>query len=115
MQILQMLRSSLEEEGYAIQAASDGQMAIQIAMNSKPDLIIMDVNMPMYNGFKTLQALRGMKETQLIPVILLTGAQSDAVYPVVEAHQRVIFIKKPVDLEQINSTVRRILNEDPKA
>jgi len=113
-QILNMLRMNLEDLGYRIQTGSDGQMAIQMARNSRPDLIIMDVNMPMYNGLRALEALRQMNETRLIPVLFLTGAQSDQVYPTIEAHSRVSFIKKPVDLEHINSLIKEMLEKYPK-
>lgn len=114
MQVLHMLRYNLEEEGYTVLTGADGQMAIQIASTYLPDLIIMDVNMPVYNGLRALEALRGLKDTANTPIILLTGAQSDRVYPALEAFQRVFFIKKPVDLEHINSMIKEALTKYPK-
>lgn len=110
-QILTMLRMNFEDEGYRVLIGQDGQAAIQQARQYRPQLIIMDVNMPMYNGLKALEALRGLSETRLIPVILLTGAQSDTIYPSIEGVDRVTFVKKPVDLENINSLVRQIIEK----
>ncbi len=111
LQVLQMLRLNLEEEGYSVLMACDGQQAIQIASKYRVDLIILDVNMPLYNGLRTLEALRQSAATQHTPIILLTGAQSDTVYPALEAHQHVTFIKKPVDLEHINSLIRQLMTQ----
>jgi len=109
--VLNMLRINMQDQGYEVLVGMDGQEAIQIAFKNKPDLIVMDVNMPMYNGLRALEALRKRPDTSQIPVILLTGAQSDTVYPALEAHARVTFIKKPVDLESINSLVRQLLDQ----
>lgn len=108
-QVLGMLRANFEEEGYAVLTGGDGQAAILIARQHIPDLIIMDVNMPLYNGLKALEALREMPSTAWIPVVLLTGAQSDTIYPSIEAAPRLTFVKKPVDLEHINSIARQLI------
>ncbi|HVO33117.1 MAG TPA: response regulator, partial [Elusimicrobiota bacterium] len=48
--IVQLLKAHLEEEGYVVLAGFDGQMALQLAQTRKPNLIVMDVNMPMTSG-----------------------------------------------------------------
>ena len=106
MLVVQMLKAGLESAGYNTIIGFDGQMAIQLARTRKPNLIIMDINMPMTNGLKALASLRQTRETQDIPVIFLSGEPSGTVYPIIESVQRVSFIKKPLDLEHVLSLVR---------
>ena len=74
--LLQMLKRALEDEGYGIVLGFDGQMALNLAKTRRPNLIIMDINMPMTNGLKALEFLRKAKETAAIPVIFLSGEKS---------------------------------------
>lgn len=110
-QLVQMLKSNFEGLGFNVVAGYDGQMAIQLARTAKPHLIIMDVNMPMTSGIKALEAIRKLPETARIPIIFLTGASSNAVYPAVEASTRVAYLKKPLDLEHLNSMVSQFLQQ----
>ena len=65
--LLDMLRD------YTIFIARNGHSAITEAMNNIPDFILMDLNMPDMSGYEVMMALRYMKETASIPVILISG------------------------------------------
>ena len=69
---------SLENAGYKVLKASSGQEAIGIAKNQHPDLILLDVLMPLMNGFETAEALQHDKETEGIPILFLTGEARDS-------------------------------------
>lgn len=107
--IVNLLKENLEDQGYRVLAGFDGQAALQMARNSVPSLIILDVNMPLINGLKALEFLRGNETTRNIPVIFLTGENSDRVSPALDAATRVTHLKKPIDLEDLNSLVRQTL------
>jgi CheY-like chemotaxis protein len=109
--VLNMVHTNFVEEGYRVIEGFDGSMALQLAHKEQPDLIVMDVNMPMTNGLKALEYLRESKETAAIPVIFLTASESKYVYPAIESVPRVAYIKKPVDLESLNSLVRQFLEK----
>ena len=111
--IVNLLREDLEIEGYQVVFGYDGQMAIQKARNVRPHLIILDVNMPLLGGFKTLEYLRAAPETRSIPVLLLTGEASSNVSTHIAAQTRVSHVKKPIDLEDLNSLVRELLDKYP--
>jgi CheY-like chemotaxis protein len=111
--IVHLLKEDLESEGYHVDQGYDGQMALQLARTNQPDLIIMDVNMPMINGLKALEYLRGLEETKGIPIIFLTGETSDRVTPTLENSARVAHLKKPIDLEHLNSMVREYIDKYP--
>lgn len=71
--ILRLIEINLKFEGYNVFTASDGNKALQIACQKLPDLIILDVLMPVMDGWQTLAHLKSRSETENIPVILLTG------------------------------------------
>jgi len=75
----------------------------------------MDWNMPGMSGLEALAQLRKSPETNEIPVIILSGAPSDTVYPAVERLPRVAFLKKPVDLDSLSEMVRHLLERYPRA
>jgi two-component system response regulator VicR len=73
------LRNNLEIEGYAIQVAGDGQTGLDAALQSAPDLIILDLMLPKLDGFRVLRTIRenGLR----MPILILTakGDESDKV------------------------------------
>jgi CheY-like chemotaxis protein len=111
--IVHLLKEDLEMEGYRVLEGFDGQMALQMARTSRPHLIILDVNMPLISGLKALEYLRESEETRLIPILFLTGEASGRVAPRLTPEPRVAHVKKPIDLEDLNSLVRQLLEKYP--
>jgi len=111
--VVNLLREDLQMEGYKVICGYDGQMALQLARREQPDLILLDVTMPMINGIKAFEYLRQSQETRQIPVIFVSGELSRDVYPVIETAPRAAHIKKPIDFESLNSLVRHFLNQYP--
>lgn len=72
------LEKILSGAGYSISTAVDGQKALDSVAQSAPDLIMMDVNMPVMDGFAATRALRDSPDTQDIPVILVTSKDQKA-------------------------------------
>ena len=73
--IVRLVKSKLVADGYAVETANSGEMALEFLENERPDLIVLDVMMPGIDGYETLRRIRG--KTQ-IPVILLTARSGDA-------------------------------------
>lgn len=73
---ISLLTAILEEKGYQISAAGDGEQAIKIAGFVQPDLILLDIMMPGIDGFETCRRLKHQQETKVIPVIFIS-AKSD--------------------------------------
>jgi two-component system cell cycle response regulator DivK len=59
--------------GYRVEQASDGRQAVTRALALRPDLLVMDLSLPLLDGWATLEELRGDRRTDRIPVIALTG------------------------------------------
>ncbi|QWR76831.1 response regulator [Candidatus Magnetomonas plexicatena] len=66
----------LEQNGYAVLTAENGEVGLKKAKEEKPDIIILDIMMPRKNGISTLQDLKSKKELRDIPVIILSSALS---------------------------------------
>lgn len=70
---LQLIGTMLEQKGYKIIAANNGEKALQITQSELPDLIILDVMMPGIDGYEVTRRLRAIENTSLIPIILFSA------------------------------------------
>lgn len=68
-----MLSRRLARKGYEMLAAADGQQGIEQARASRPDLILMDMSLPVLDGWEATRRLKADPETRAIPVIALTA------------------------------------------
>ena len=75
--IARMVKTMMESRGYTVDTAKEGQEGLEKAFSFLPDLIITDVLMPNMNGWSFVRALRSHEEMALVPVIFLTGLNSD--------------------------------------
>lgn len=72
--LLKGLKFSLEQEGYSIDTAVDGEDALEKAINNKYDLVVLDVMLPKMDG---IEVCRRIRETSMVPVIMLTAKGDD--------------------------------------
>ena len=107
---LLVLFSYLEDKGYKILLAEDGEAALQIAQSKAPDLILLDVLMPGMDGFETCRRLKTQSATKDIPIIFLT-ALSETVNKV-QGFQLggVDYITKPSEQEEVLARIQTHLN-----
>ena len=63
----------LKDEGYEVITAADGECALAVASEHKPDLIITDINMPRINGIELTRQIRLKQETALMPILAITA------------------------------------------
>ena len=78
-----MLAAALEKRGYEVLTASNGEQALKLVDQFKPDLIVSDIIMPEMDGWALIKQLRTSEELTSVPVIYLTALDS-AVPPVIE-------------------------------
>ena len=111
--IVFMLKENLQGEGYQVLEGYDGQAALQLAQANRPDLIIMDMNMPGINGMQALERLRNQDQTRPIPILFLTGEAGTPENTGTKNGDRVGHLKKPIELERLNSIVHDFLSKYP--
>jgi two-component system, cell cycle response regulator DivK len=68
-----MLVRRLERQGFEVLVAADGAQGLAIAQSEHPDLIVMDLNMPVLDGWEAARRLKGAPETEAIPIIALSA------------------------------------------
>ncbi|HHB92987.1 MAG TPA: response regulator [Thioploca sp.] len=97
----------LENYGYAVITASDGQEAVKLALQTKPDIILMDMQMPVLDGYNAVQQLRAKKFTK--PIIALSGSniEHDRKYAFEVGCNE--YMTKPVDPENLLNTISKII------
>lgn len=71
--ILELIRYNLEKEGYGVLLATDGNTAVDLAQREKPDLILLDVMLPNFDGLSTCRVLRQNDATRKIPIIMISA------------------------------------------
>ncbi len=106
-----LLRRSLETEGYAISEAADGRAALQTVERDRPDLMILDLNMPQLDGMAVLEQLNALAIPNRPRVIVLTAFGS--IRTAVRATQlgAADFLEKPVTPLDLRTAVRGLLSE----
>lgn len=109
--VQQFAENFLKRLKIGVYLASDGYEGLQIALSSKPDLILLDLMMPRLDGFKTLQVIKSNQITKEIPVIVMT-AYSDRIN-VVSAGKlgATAVITKPLTEEIILQKLRQVFGE----
>ena len=107
--LLGMVQKELLAKGFYVLTATNGQTALHLAKQKKPDLIVLDVAMPLATGVKAYESLRANPDTQKMPVIFLTGLPSGDIYPVISQGSRVSHLKKPVDMDDLLSLINQFL------
>jgi DNA-binding response OmpR family regulator len=104
-----MLSDALLRAGFRVLAAENGEEGLRLVKEEQPDLVLLDVMMPVMSGLQVLRAMRRNPETSGLPVIILTGrgGHEDALDGWMGGANR--YLTKPCKLEDIISAVRQML------
>ena len=103
------LLTLLEAVGYRALEASNGREAVERAVAERPDLILMDIMMPEFDGLQAIRALREREDTRTIPIIAVTAMDS-AQRVSMEAGADDI-VSKPVDTRMLLAKVRDLVEQ----
>lgn len=104
-----LLRKGLEGLGYSVVEASNGQEAVDIADRAKPDLILMDLDLPILDGIAATQCIRQKPELERVPIVAVTA------YPMSYSHVKAFargcdeYMRKPIDMTELERIVARYL------
>jgi two-component system KDP operon response regulator KdpE len=111
-QIRRVLRTTLSFRGYVITEAATGEEAVELARKIKPDLILLDVNLPGISGIETCREIRRSNET---PIIMLTvrNAERDKVVALDAGADD--YVTKPFGIEELLARVRASLRRHTSA
>jgi len=108
---LKLVRDVLEVKGFATVEAGTGEDGIKLAASRKPDLILMDIQLPGISGIEALKALRADPKTAAIPVIAVTAS-------VMQQDRKLIteagfdgYVAKPINIKEFLEAVKTALGE----
>jgi CheY-like chemotaxis protein len=107
------LRALLEAFGYAVLVATNGKEAVETALAEMPDLILMDIMMPVLDGFEATRMLRRHSETRSTPIIAVTameGAKELALHAGAND-----YVRKPIDIRSLLAKVSGLLERRGEA
>ena len=109
---LELMREILDIQGHEIIEAHDGSEALLQAELAKPDLILLDVNMPVLNGFEVLERLRANPQLAAIKVVALTayamrGDREKALEAGFDG-----YLTKPIDIQTLTETITAFLDHN---
>ncbi len=108
-----MLSRRLERRGYQVIIAVDGAQGVALARSERPHLILMDMDLPVLDGWEATRQLKATPETQSIPVIALTAhAMSGDREKAIEAGCD-DYDSKPVELPRLLSKIEALLGQGP--
>jgi len=108
---IKLLRDILNASGYGTIEACDGKKAVERAKQEKPDLILMDIQMPIMNGLEATKIIKADPETRHIPVFALTAfAMSGDKERFIQAGCD-DYISKPYNISELLEKVKKILGE----
>jgi two-component system cell cycle response regulator DivK len=104
-----LLKKGLEMMGYAVLEAVNGEEAVDIAHREHPDLILMDLDLPILDGIAATQCIRQNPELENVPIVAVTA------YPMSYSHVKAFakgcneYMRKPIDMTELAELVNRYL------
>ena len=104
-----LLKKGLEGLGYSVVEASNGQEAVDLADRERPDLILMDLDLPILDGIAATQRIRQLADLESVPIVAVTA------YPMSYTHVKAFakgcneYMPKPIDMTELANLVNRYL------
>lgn len=104
--LVDLVKSNLESNGYDVLIAFNGKQGLEKAMAEQPDLIILDIMMPVMDGFETLRKIRDDDRIKNTPIIMLTvKSETESIFKAEELGST-DYITKPFSLEELINLIK---------
>lgn len=107
---LQLLTGMLKERGYRVRPVPNGKLAIQAVQKEKPDLILLDINMPEMNGYEVCEHFKADAALKEIPVLFISALDETTDKVKAFAAGGVDYVTKPFQFEEVEARVKTHLN-----
>jgi two-component system, cell cycle response regulator DivK len=111
---MKLARDVLQAKGYSTVEAVTGEEGVKLAKERKPDLILMDIQLPGISGIEAFKQIRGNPSTKGVPVIALTASVTPTDRTAISAAGFDAFLGKPINLKEFLDTVKRLLENAKK-
>jgi DNA-binding response OmpR family regulator len=107
-EIVESMRAVLENKGYRVLVARDGNSGLMVAERENPDLLVLDMMMPKKSGFLVLEKLKS-RPGGLIPTIMITGNEGSRHRAYAEMLGVRDYIRKPFAMEKLVRSIERVM------
>ncbi len=104
--IRNVMAQTLEIYGYRVATAKNGQEGVEMALQWKPDLILMDLRMPVMDGYQAIQAIKVNPNTRHIPIFVVSAWNSQREIDQARAAGADAFFVKPTDIKRLNQAIK---------
>ena len=105
-----MMRQLLESADYQVVEATDGEEAIRIAVQERPEMILMDLSLPKLDGLAATRRIRQQEGFEKIPIVAVSAHDSPESRSEALAAGCDEYVTKPIDFDELNDLVMRILS-----
>jgi DNA-binding response OmpR family regulator len=109
--ILISLEFLMKREGYDVVVVRDGQQALEAIVRDHPDLVLMDVMMPVKSGFEVCQEVRAIEAVKDTPILMLTAKGRDTDIVKGMAMGATVYLTKPFSTREMAQKVRELLGQ----
>ena len=103
------MRLELEEQGFIVFEAENGQVAVETAIRELPDVILMDLTLPLMDGFQATKLIRQNEALKNVPVIAVTAHQEDDFRADAKASGFDAYVTKPIDVNWLKELIAGLL------
>ncbi|MFA4015080.1 MAG: hypothetical protein RUDDFDWM_000153 [Candidatus Fervidibacterota bacterium] len=108
--VRQVIKQVLQSEGYDVIEAKDGKEAVELVRNEKPDLLIIDVRMPVMDGMQACRIIREFDEPiRSIPIIILTAIDTVLGRRLSAELGIEMYLTKPISLKELRQRVKELI------
>jgi CheY-like chemotaxis protein len=109
--VRQMLKVLLESEEFHVLEAASGAQALEVIKQERPDVILMDLALPGFDGFEAIRRIRAIDGFQNTPIIVLTAYTGPSTYETAIRAGSDYFMAKPIDFDELAGLLNKILLE----
>src|SRR5262245_66517024 len=106
---MKLARDVLQAKGYQTLEAVTGEDGVKLALERKPDLVLMDIQLPGINGIEAFKQIRGNANTKTIPVIALTASVTPTERSAINAAGIDAFLGKPINMKEFVEYLKELV------
>jgi len=107
--IQKLLKIRLEQEGFSVITANDGEKGLKAAELEMPDLILMDIMMPNMDGYSCLKEIRKIQKIKDTHVLMLSGKEEEKIRDLFAFQKISGYMEKPFELDNLVAKIKEIL------
>ena len=106
---MKLARDVLQAKGYTTLEATTGEDGVRVAIEKKPDLVLMDIQLPGIDGIEALRQVRADPACAAIPIVAFTASVMQSDRSQIQAAGFDGFLSKPINLKEFLETIKRLL------